>query len=473
MSSVLGAHTPRRLRSTASPEALGASYSALAARHGPGFCSYADESEHVAAATLVKTGRGSIFEQANQDCVRETWKVGGGNLVVSKATMTTALGIVLNDHQPRWGLSEAEKSDFVTTLRRRLRNLCRVARQGLLRTPQAPWVKALKLGAVDSLPERETGHAHATDAEASAEAVGGESKPVVKPGSSSAADYTFAFSRELMLPTRSLRGVGKPEPGLPPGNGPANAEVRALFHDGMSAVIPGFTHAKLKLLCREGAAKHAALGSFFETEHHESRHKLSVQQRVDRKLLMVVMEQEKQILQVNMDLWGEIADQHRQQPLDHPCTIGAGEFMQGLCMDCARGALTRAALKDERNARLAALGKGGLRTGAGSSRAAAVMRRPAAVDKATVDSAAAQPTARKHRRISWKTPEARAISPSGGRDELAGALGSTAAGATRPSRDAAGLPSASACQLNALTTWVPPPPTLSSLEELLAWTSQG
>ena len=228
--------------------------------------------------------------------------------------MTAALGIVLNDHQPRWGLSEAEKSDFVTTLRRRLRNLCRVAKQGLLRAPQAPWVKALKLGAVDSLPERETGRADATEDEASAEAVGGESKPVVKPGSSSAADYTFAFSRELMLPTRSLRGGGKPEPGLPPGDGPANAEVRALLHDGMSAGILGFTYGNLKLLCREGAAKHAALGSFFETEHHESRHKLSVQQLVDRKLLMVVMGQEKQILQVNMDLWAEIADQHRQQP---------------------------------------------------------------------------------------------------------------------------------------------------------------
>jgi hypothetical protein len=130
---------------------------------------------------LVKEGDGSIWAAANQNVVRATWKIGRGNLAISRRRMTTALEVVLWEHQPRWKLTDAEKIDFLTTLCRRIRNLNRVVTQGLLRTPRAPWAEALKLPAFDDSEEDEVESeikqpiedSCADEASAGAEAVGG------------------------------------------------------------------------------------------------------------------------------------------------------------------------------------------------------------------------------------------------------------------------------------------------------------
>ena len=165
-----------------------------------------------------------------------------------------------------------------------------------------------------------------------------------------------------MLPVRRQRlgaALGPPEPGLPiKGEAPRGREaepVVAHWHDGYVAQIADFTWSQLHLLTRE-ATKPKSSAVFYETEHASNKHKLQIVQKVDRKLLMVINEQSRQILQVNLEQFGELSDQRKQVSNDHTCVQRAGRFLREICDLYAAGKLDRSGLKRARNERLVAMG---------------------------------------------------------------------------------------------------------------------
>ena len=184
--------------------------------------------------------------------------------------------------------------------------------------------------------------------------------------------FELAWCSELMLPVRRRvadGGTSRPEPGLVieariVGRSPCD-EVLAEWPDGMVEPIPAFTYERLALLCREATRPRSSL-TYFEAEHELTKHRLSIVQKVDRKLLMVINEQNRQVLQVNMSTFGVVPDEKQQLPPTHATTIAAGEFLKSILLDYAKGSFDRAKLKEVRNAKLATLGLG-LRSTAGCS----------------------------------------------------------------------------------------------------------
>ena len=121
-----------------------------------------------------------------------------------------------------------------------------------------------------------------------------------------------------------------------------DTHVLAEWPDGCKSMIR-LTKNQLK-------GSHTAPGVLYENEHTQTHHKISIKQRVDRSLLMSVYEQNRQILQVKMNLFGPIDNENVQQPLDHPATQGALSLLTGkpLVDKYCAGELTQQQLKDTR-----------------------------------------------------------------------------------------------------------------------------
>ena len=365
-----------RPRSAATAEQLAASFTPLAKARGPLFCTYSDESSNVDGAKLRKDGPGNIFEDCNIEAIRAVHQCGKGNLTVSKKTMEEALRLVAARCQKEWKLLPPEVDDFASTVSRRLRNLARVTAQGLAKSPGARWVQAMRLpGSYEDDNQEmneEDGSAASGDldedaAESNTQCRGTSPfRPLAPMASltgvaaapSQADGYEVTWSHELMLPVRKRRlgaALGTPEPSLPvntelPRGSDAELVV-AEWHDGYSARITDFTWSQLLLLTREATKPKSSI-VFYETEHALNNHKLQIVQKVDRKLLMVINEQGRQVLQVNMDQFGELGDQRKQVSWDHPCAQRAGAFLREICDVYAQGKLSRAGLKRARSERL-------------------------------------------------------------------------------------------------------------------------
>ena len=367
-----------RPRSTATARQLADAFTVLAKARGPMFCTYSDESSNVDGAKLRKTGPGNIYEDCNVESIRALHRCGRGNMTVPKKTMEQMLRMVAERCQSQWKLLPHEVDDFATTVGRRLRNLARVTAQGQVKSPGARWLTMMRLPDTYEEEEKEEDDGSASgelgdeDAEDAGECIsrGGVFQPLAPmasltqvTGAPSKADcYDVGWSHELMLPVRKRRlgaALGPPEPGLPINTalprGSDDELVVAHWHDGYVARITDFTWSQLRLLTRE-STKPKSSTVFYETEHASNKHKLQIVQKVDRKLLMVINEQSRQILQVNLDQFGELSDQRKQVSNDHPCVQRAGAFLREICDLYAEGKLDRSCLKRARNERLVAMG---------------------------------------------------------------------------------------------------------------------
>ena len=90
--------------------------------------------------------------------------------------------------------------------------------------------------------------------------------------------------------------------------------------------------------------------------HQQSRHILTLRQKVDRALLLVLYEQSRQILMVRIDKFGPIADQHRQLPVGDPVLASALDMMKEIADRYAKGSIERQGLSDARGQMLRAMG---------------------------------------------------------------------------------------------------------------------
>jgi hypothetical protein len=83
-----------------------------------------------------------------------------------------------------------------------------------------------------------------------------------------------------------------------------------------------------------------------------SHNKLTLNQRVDRHLLLSLFEQSRQTLQVRVDASGELEDQSAQLPDSHPVLEKAISFMKAIAVQYKDGKVGKSELKDLRDKNL-------------------------------------------------------------------------------------------------------------------------
>eukprot|EP00972_Heterocapsa_arctica_P027402 4029007-Heterocapsa_arctica.AAC.1 len=97
----------------------------------------------------------------------------------------------------------------------------------------------------------------------------------------------------------------------------------ATWLSGETHEVPGLTIGKLKTFLRRGpGAGSSSTGELWTGTHCDTKHKVTIHQRVDRFLLLSMYEQQRQILQVRMNLFGPVANDHEQLPMGD-CTLEA------------------------------------------------------------------------------------------------------------------------------------------------------
>ena len=84
-----------------------------------------------------------------------------------------------------------------------------------------------------------------------------------------------------------------------------------------------------------------------------TNHTIYVKQRIDRHLLVSIYEQNKQILQIRTDTFGNIADQKTALPPDDDVLKEAIAFMSEIAADFADDKIEKCNLPEERKKRLA------------------------------------------------------------------------------------------------------------------------
>jgi hypothetical protein len=116
---------------------------------GPSICRYGDENEKCCQAKVIIDGEDGVC--AHSELLHRLYGL-QQNLSFPKVTTKDALDLVYKDqleyekeHGASWAtkLSEAQHRDWNETLQRRLRNMCRVVGQALLKSPPPAWSKRL------------------------------------------------------------------------------------------------------------------------------------------------------------------------------------------------------------------------------------------------------------------------------------------------------------------------------------------
>jgi hypothetical protein len=170
--------------------------------------------------------------------------------------------------------------------------------------------------------------------------------------------YIYEFNEELVICTRRLSdGTGHSEPSLPltaPDNWDDSDIVQAEWMtDPRVHEVPGLTIKRLKLLVNRGSSYS---GELWASTHVETKHKISMQQRVDRNLLLSLFEQTRQILQIRLDLFGHIEDQRKQLPKDSELVKKGLSLMQPIAEKYCRGDICKDNLKKARDVVIKELG---------------------------------------------------------------------------------------------------------------------
>ena len=121
--------------------------------------------------------------------------------------------------------------------------------------------------------------------------------------------------------------------------------VSASWANGESHVVDGLTVKSV----RQQQSKPKGEGILWEGTQIGTNHKISLAQRVDRKLLLSLYEQQAQRCSINLEVFGYIEDQHKQLKADDEIVKKGLAFMAPLAYKFAKGELSRVELKDERN----------------------------------------------------------------------------------------------------------------------------
>ena len=157
----------------------------------------------------------------------------------------------------------------------------------------------------------------------------------------SAKHYTYAWSEELSLPIRVAAGIPD-EIGFvvkPRAQEDDEAPLMARFDDGVTHAIDGITVGHWRALAGQRRQR-VANEPLLVLEHAQTHHRLCVQQRCDRELLLSCYEQSRQILQCRVDRFGVLEEpQPRTMPNTHAAVQEAFRHMRPLIERYAMGEL--------------------------------------------------------------------------------------------------------------------------------------
>ena len=177
-------------------------------------------------------------------------------------------------------------------------------------------------------------------------------------GDTAELDYFFGWDPDMLLGWRQLSAGGRPEFSLPPsaaGNDDDMLEIS--WSDGLKWKCTDCTVGMFKQVAtRRGQQMTGGEGNLWTGYHAASKNEVSIAQRVDRKLLMSVYLQTRQVLQVRMSIFGKIEDESAQVASDHPACVGALAFLTPIAVRFAAGEIAAAQLYPTRDAELVSLG---------------------------------------------------------------------------------------------------------------------
>jgi hypothetical protein len=340
----------RPTRFTGTVDELEAAMMPLAELHCA-FCTYSDESKSVKDAKVVHGVRGV---EGHSELLQALYSI-QPNLSFSKGLMEGALELMLKKSAKKWRMTIPEQADWMTTMTRRIRNLCRVVSQAQLKQPPQTWLKHVPLIVTP---------------------------PSAKKAVKSPAKYKYTFDNELQLPVRTRLSDNFAEPGLPmtaDSNLDSDGFLMAEWPDGEMAAMPGMTPESLRGMIK---AKAGSCGELFGMDHKDSNNRVSLRQKVDRTLLMVAYEQTKILVCVRMNLFAKIEDERCQTDPEHPACKAAVEFMKPLVVKYCSGKVERAKLNELKHQMLQDQGVKSIQKSVPMKRPASAMKKPSAAVKA-------------------------------------------------------------------------------------------
>ena len=196
-------------------------------------------------------------------------------------------------------------------------------------------------------------HLHLLRAAGSAERVTQPASDSQALANANADAYDVKFSTELMIPMRrhTTRNNAPWEPGMLHLAGLSDSDYAlARWPDGYKAALPDKVEY-IKGLSRAGGSTNSDEPRTWT--HIVTNHTIYVKQRIDRHLLVSIYEQNKQILQIRTDTFGNIADQKTALPPDNDVLKEAIAFMSEIAADFADDKIEKCNLPEERKKRLA------------------------------------------------------------------------------------------------------------------------
>ena len=178
------------------------------------------------------------------------------------------------------------------------------------------------------------------------------------------ANYVYGMNEELLLAWRakletpSEKVLSLPlqeswEDGKPPDDA---IIVVAQWYDGHDAEIPGLSWGRLRKMHADRQSTSPAFGNLFDGTQKGTKHRITVSQRVDRRLLLCMYEQESLVLSINIGDFAFVENEHEQQRLEHPAVQRAMQFMKPFYEQFVAGTIKRDELRAAKNDKLKAEG---------------------------------------------------------------------------------------------------------------------
>ena len=161
----------------------------------------------------------------------------------------------------------------------------------------------------------------------------------------------YNFDEEVMLAYRCKANMKHKQVSLtivPPPDFKDDEPLVAHWDDGDVSTIPGMSWGKFRGM-QDPSARTAGGSVLWSAVQEGTNHKLTLIQKIDRNLLVVLKEQQKQVLMVRVDHFGSIPDQSKPLPPNSEVLKKAALFMKEISMKFAKGEMKRAELIPYRN----------------------------------------------------------------------------------------------------------------------------
>ena len=222
------------------------------------------------------------------------------NLSFRKLTMEQAVQQLV-DSSIITGVKRQDVKTFATVVASRIRCMCRVVAQALAKDSAPKWI-------MEHLPWL----SHPAEASATpAKKVRGKSS-----SSTGREKYVYAFDEEAMLCTRQSLSGGRKTKSLPLQVSDAEGEAgiaKFIDDDDVPHVAPGFSTRQLKVFLAARSSG-SSVGPLWTGQQVGTKHTVTIQQKVDRHLLMSMFEQSRQVCQIRLDAFSPLPRKDETAP---------------------------------------------------------------------------------------------------------------------------------------------------------------